>query len=461
MMEHHTPAPHRSLPLAPHPRRKPTPSVAPPLSMPPRPTNPTINLRNKVAKPSAPVAPKPAAPVAGPSTPQAPHTNHPRLDDNDAFASYRESYNDEFPDVLPTAPKPASGGAAEWVEVKTRLNHCRGIIILDYPTVTQTNAVQQQASQVKESLNCTVTGGPMCKPGQTSGPNTTIVTIVRSGGLEDSTEETAIQNLSEQFLIMSARLAIEKITAAAITVVGGWWVFKADKKGNKHHNTNFNFTVAGHIPHEHILPFQHVFLEHLKVGAVVTAGNWVWANLRNVLTTDPLGNVAGPVVLLKEMRRNQIMADLSFPQLLHYTCNPNNLRDTATVPFSYLDATGKVARAANAKGIWMFGVHVQFVCTGDSLVFTQCRKCHKLRHLTPVCTRTRNSTRCYICRGSHESGSHNEKCKATTHQVGGVCDCSFPCLLFQKTNHHCRSKLCPKRGPFCPPPLALAKKPKP
>jgi hypothetical protein len=443
------------------PRRRMKPAAAPPISMPPKPTNPTLDLKALSAKTKTTPLPKTQAP---PPKTKPPTTADPlpRVDNMEAFASYGgDTYDDDFPANLPSAPKPVPGKAAEWVEVKSRPNHKRGIINLDYATVTQANAVQNQAAQVKHSLNRTTNGGPMRLPGQSSGPNTTIITIVRSGGLEDQAEENNIRQLSEQFLIMSARLAIEQITAASIAVVGGWWVVKADKKGNRHRNGNFNFTVAGHVPHERVLPFQHVFLEHLKVGAVVTAGNWVWANLRNVPTTDPLGNIAGPGALLKEMRRNPILADLSFPQMPHYTCNPNNLRDTATVAFAYLDATGKVARSAGTEGVWMFGVRVQFVRTGDSPVFTQCGKCHELGHITAGCTMTRNSSKCYCCGGSHESGAHDEKCKATTHRIGGVCDCAFPCLLCKQTGHHCRSKECPKRGPFRPPPLASAKNPNP
>jgi hypothetical protein len=437
------------------PRRCMKPSAAPPISMPPKPSNLTLDLKAMSGK--AKTTPLPKLPPTA-----APNPSSSRADNTDAFTSYQnDSYDDDFPDNLPAAPKPVPGKAAEWVEIKSRPNHKRGIINLDYATVAQTNVVQNQAVQVKHSLNRTNTGGPMRTPGQSNGPNTTIITIVRSGGLEDQAEENNIRQLSEQFLIMSARLAIEKITTASISVVGGWWVVKADKKGNRRCNGNFNFTVAGHVPHEQILPFQHVFLEHLKVGAVVTAGNWVWANLRNVPTTDPMGNIAGPEVLLKEMRQNPILADLSFPQMPHYTCNPNNLRDTATVAFAYLDVTGKVARSAGAKGVWMFGVCVQFVRTGDSPVFTQCGKCHELGHVTAGCTMTRNSSKCYRCGGSHESGAHDEKCKATTHRIGGVCDCAFPCLLCKQTGHHCRSKDCPKRGPFRPPPLASTKNPNP
>jgi hypothetical protein len=246
---------------------------------------------------------------------------------------------------------------------------------------------------------------------------------------------------------MSARLAIEKITAASISVVGGWWVVKADKKGNRRRNGNFNFTVAGHVPHERVLPFQHVFLEHLKVGAVVTAGNWVWANLRNVPTTDPLGNIAGPGVLLKEMRRNPILADLSFPQMPHYTCNPNNLRDTATVAFAYLDATGKVARSAGAEGVWMFGVRVQFVRTGDSPVFTQCGKCHELGHVTAGCTMTRNSSKCYRCGGSHESGRMTRSARRPPTVSGGVRLC-LPLSTVQTDRASLSQQRVPKEGTF-------------
>jgi hypothetical protein len=328
------------------PRRRMKPSAAPPISMPPKPTNPTLDLKALSAKMKTMPLPKTQPPVAV----EPP----PRVDDVEAFTSYGgENYDEDFLENLPTAPKPVPGKAAEWVEVKSRPNYKRGIINLDYATVTQANAVQNQAAQVKHSLNRTTTGGPMRTPGQSSGPNTTIITIVRSAGLEDQVEENTIRQLSEQFLIMSARLAIEKITAASIAVVGGSWVVKADKKGNRRRNGNFNFTVAGHVPHERVLPFQHVFLEHLKVGAVVTAGNWVWANLCNVPTTDPLGNIAGPGALLKEMRQNPILTDLSFPQMPHYTCNPNNLRDTATVAFAYLDTTGKVARSFFFFFFWM------------------------------------------------------------------------------------------------------------
>ena len=84
--------------------------------------------------------------------------------------------------------------------------------------------------------------------------------------LEDRTAEEEICTLSHTFLVMAAHTAIEAITKATITVVGGWWVMKVDKKGDQCCNGNFNFMVVNNVLHSQIImPFQHVFLEHLKI----------------------------------------------------------------------------------------------------------------------------------------------------------------------------------------------------
>jgi hypothetical protein len=271
-------------------------------------------------------------------------------------------------------------------------------------------------------------------------------------------EEEAIRALSPAFIILAARTKTEQLTKHAIVLVGGWWVSKLDKKGHKKRNGNFNFTAAGHVSHEQVIQFQHVFLEHLKVGAIVTAGNWVWAQLRHVRTTDHQQNVAGPDTLIKEMRRNAVLANVPIPQMPHYACAPHNLGEYATVVFAYMDHTGKIAKEAAEKGIWMFGERCQFVCLGDSPVFTQCGKCHELGHVTNLCPLPRNTARCYRCGGAHKSGSHDFLCKANTHKVGGRCDCAYPCLLCKQTGHTCRDRRCSKRGAFPAPPLASAKK---
>jgi hypothetical protein len=228
------------------------------------------------------------------------------------------------------------------------------------------------------------------------------------------------------FLILAARTKIEQLTKHAIVLVGGWWVSKLDKKGNKKRNGNFNFTAAGNVTHEQVVQFQHIFLEHLKVGTIITAGNWVWAQLRHVCTTDHQQNIAGPDTLIKEMRRNGILANVPIPQMPHYACAPHNLGEHVTVVFAYMDHTGKITKEAGEKGIWMFGEWCQFVRLGNSPVFTQCGKCHELGHVTNLCPLPRNTSQCYRCGGSHESGSHDFLCKTNTHKVGGKCDCAFP-----------------------------------
>jgi hypothetical protein len=438
----------------PAPRSKPNPEAAAAVSMPKRPfqvrpSNPVIDLKAKVTTPRLP---KPTAlPPASP-----PH----RVDDLDAFESYREDYNVDFPSTSaprPAPPKAAQAKAAEWIEVKSQPNHRQGIINLDYATVARSEQVRNTVAQVTQAQNRTPQGGPQRRLADRPAANETIITIVRNGGSESKAEEEAIRALSPAFIILAARTKIEQLTKHTIVLVGGWWVSKLDKKGHKRRNGNFNFTAAGTVSHEQVLQFQHVFLEHLKVGAIVTAGNWVWAQLRHVRTTDHQQNVAGPDILIKEMRRNAVLANVPIPQMPHYACAPHNLGEYATVVFAYMDHTGKIAKEAAEKGIWMFGERCQFVRLGDSPVFTQCGKCHELGHVTNMCPLPRNAARCYRCGGAHESGSHDFLCKANTHKVGGKCDCAYPCLLCKQTGHTCRDRKCSKRGAFPAPPLASAK----
>jgi hypothetical protein len=258
-------------------RTKPAPAIAAPVSMPnkpaqSRPANPVIDLRAKVTTPRLPKA-KTLVPASPPH----------RADDLDAFETYRDDdYDADFPQ--PPAPRSAppqaaQTKAAEWIEVKTQPNHRRGIINLDYATAARSEQVRNTAAQVTQAQNRTPQGGPQRRPADRPAANETIITVVRGGGSEDRREEEAIRALSPAFIILAARTKIEQLTKHAIVLVGGWWVSKADKKGNKKKNGNFNFTAAGNITHEQVIKFQHVLLEHLKVGAIVTAGNWVWAQL--------------------------------------------------------------------------------------------------------------------------------------------------------------------------------------
>jgi hypothetical protein len=440
----------------PAPRTKPSPAAAAAVSMPnkpaqSRPSNPVIDLKAKVTTPRPP-KPKTLVPASPPR----------RIDDIDAFESYRgDNYDADFPSTSAPWPAPSQGAqtkAAEWIEVKLQPNHRRGIINLDYATAARSEQVRNTAAQVTQAQNRTPQGGLQRRPADRPAANETIITIVRNGGSESKSEEEAIRSFSPAFIILAARTKIEQLTKHAIVLVGGWWVSKLDKKGHKKRNGNFNFTAAGNVSHEQVIQFQHVFLEHLKVGAIVTAGNWVWAQLRHVRTTDHQQNVTGPDTLIKEMRRNVVLANVPIPQMPHYACAPHNLGEYATVVFAYMDHTGKIAKEAGEKGIWMFGKRCQFVRLGDSPVFTQCGKCHELGHVTNMCPLPRNAARCYTCGGAHESGSHDFLCKANTHKVGGKCNCAYPCLLCKQTGHTCRDCKCSKRGAFPAPPLASAKK---
>jgi hypothetical protein len=104
----------------PAPRTKPTPATAAAVSMPKqpaqsRPSNPVIDLKAKVTTPRLP---KPTTLV--PASPPR------RIDDLDAFETYREDYDEDFPPApaqRPAPPRAAQAKAAEWIEVKSQPNH--------------------------------------------------------------------------------------------------------------------------------------------------------------------------------------------------------------------------------------------------------------------------------------------------------------------------------------------------
>jgi hypothetical protein len=115
-------------------RTRPTPAAAAVVSMPmqpssSRPSNPVIDLK---AKTTTPRLPKPTTLV--PASPP------PRVDDIQAFESYRDDYDADFPQAPAQRSAPSKAAqikAAEWIEVKAQPNHRRGIINLDYATVAR------------------------------------------------------------------------------------------------------------------------------------------------------------------------------------------------------------------------------------------------------------------------------------------------------------------------------------
>jgi hypothetical protein len=268
---------------------KPTPATASAVSMPAKPaapkvSNPVIDLKAKITTPRLPKPTTLYLPPLLPEwmirTPSTTQGSSSHIAKATTLTSPRPPHNNL------RLPRLHRLKQQEWVEVKTQPNHRRGIINLDYATVAKSEQVRGKAAQVTQAQNRTPQGSPLRRPTDRAAPDKTIITIVRSRGSEDAREEVAICALSLAFLILAAHTKIEQLTKHAIVLVGGWWVSKLDKKGNKKQNGNFNFTAAGNVTHEQVIQFQHVFLEHLKVGAIVTASNWVWAQLRHVCTTD-------------------------------------------------------------------------------------------------------------------------------------------------------------------------------
>jgi hypothetical protein len=102
-------------------------------------------------------------PHALPKPHPCPRFPPPRMDDLQAFESYRDDYDvrlSSHPAPRSAPSKAAQTKAAEWIEVKAQPNHRRGIINLDYATVASSEQVRNTAAQVTQAQNRTPQGGP-------------------------------------------------------------------------------------------------------------------------------------------------------------------------------------------------------------------------------------------------------------------------------------------------------------
>jgi hypothetical protein len=149
-------------------RTKPAPAAASAVSMPakpaapPRQVNPVIELKTKITTPRLP---KPTTLV--PASPPPWVDDLDAFDNSGVFESYRANYDTDFPQTSAQRSAPALAAqakAAEWVEVKTQPNHCRGIINLDYATAARSKQVCNKAAQVTQVQNRTPQGGPRDVP---------------------------------------------------------------------------------------------------------------------------------------------------------------------------------------------------------------------------------------------------------------------------------------------------------
>ena len=249
---------------------------------------------------------------------------------------------------------------------------------------------------------------------------------------------------------MAAHTAAESLSAETIQILGGHWAGSVAKTGN------FVFTINGKIPFEEIVPFAAALISPLKVGELRPLDRWLWTQLREVPTTGQDGVVYDNDTLTAELLRNPVFYGVTLCTLAHWQKSVEKVMHDAeaTLQVSYLDETGEITKAIQRSEIHMFGRRVKFFVIGNNPRLAQCSRCHDIGHKarSPLCKLPANAVKCHLCGGSHHSLKHDHACKGI-HKVAGKCDCKRKCILCKGSGHHARSRNCPKRGNFAPPPL--------
>lgn len=279
---------------------------------------------------------------------------------------------------------------------------------------------------------------------------TTRVTVTRNGGLADQDAEDTLRNMKPEHIVMAARTAAEALSTEAIQILGGHWAGSVAKTGN------FVFTINGKIPFAQIQPFAEALVSPLKVGKLVPLDGWLWTQFRGVPTAGPDGVVYDSNALTAELLRNPAFYGVTLCMLAHWQKSIDKVMHDAeaTLQVSYLDETGEVTKTIQHSDVHMFGRKVKFFVIGNNPRLAQCSKCHEIGHeaKSPTCKLPANALRCHLCGGTHHSSEHDFFCRGV-HKIAGKCDCKFKCLLCKGNGHHARSRNCPKRGNFAPPPL--------
>lgn len=346
--------------------------------------------------------------------------------------------------VEPRQPKPKPTVTADGWVVTARAN-----------VVKDQNNVAAYANTINKNLGRTAMG----RQGKTAPKrNTTEITVVRNGGVNDEAAERAIRNQNPSAIVMAVRSAIAKLTAQPIQVLSGRWAtgFKA---GTFKPTGNFVYTFNGVLNYNQIKPFEQELIKPLGRGALTPTHGWVWAQLRNVPTTDGNGVVYGPEELTNEIINHPAFegATLCMPARWHGSIPSIMGRPTATVLIVYIDETGEQTSQIQHTGVHMFGTPTPFHIVGDQARFVQCQRCHNLGHEAGAkeCKLQPGKFRCYKCGGDHHTEQHDFYCKGK-HAIAGKCNCLVKCILCGKGGHHARSRTCPKRGEFgVAPPVPL------
>jgi hypothetical protein len=279
-------------------------------------------------------------------------------------------------------------------------------------------------------------------------PAITEVTVIRTGGLFDIQEETALQKRAADAIVREVRANMAKAVSNPIPLKAGRWSIHPCSRGN------FVFSFNGNIPFDLLSSYERILLAPFKgCGQLCPSLGWTRLLAHGVPALDEGDCVFGPGTLLREVQ--------SLPGLkkAFFTMPPRWLKPVgefnakySTLTFAISDPDGSITNNLMKKHTALFGKEVKIERWVDKPALIQCSRCHALGHnkSSKACTFSPDSVRCYRCGGAHKSEEHDQKC-TRRHAVAGVCDCThFKCLNCQGMNHHCREIKCPARKAYHP-----------
>jgi hypothetical protein len=431
---------------------------APPKSIPPPAVPPAPATRPQAVRFAAPPTVRPAPPAARPSTvtpaPPAPAPKlkakapappapapAPRVDDESSFPSLVKE--------------------GEWTTIGPRGNKSKisfAGAVGKPQHLTKTAMLHQQAAQTLSRHTQAVQGRtPAGRPRRDNqarpvAPNTTEVTVIRFGGIDDDAMEKAIFSRHAVDLVRDLQRRFAATVAKPPKILSGRW---AVTQGN------FVLTFAGDLSASLIFSYRHIvrslFGEFVELCPV---RGFTWAQLRGVSTMNERGVIRGD--LAAELGSNPMFACTLMPVPPYFQVNPERIRSaTGTVIFAFIDEGDALTTQASREGVCMYGTRVKYVHCGDKPNLIQCGRCHELGHHknAKTCKVPRTAVRCLRCGRHHATTEHDSICAAKTHAKAGVCNCSYKCLLCKQAGHDARSRQCPMRGDFAPPRLAVVQAP--
>ncbi len=342
------------------------------------------------------------------------------------------------------APKDA------WVPVTNRRRRGKAGTNQANPILNQVNLTPGSyaaAVVATPTPNQTTTKGQQTKPAIPTALAFTEVTVIRSGGSFNLTNEHATRLRPPDAIVREVRANMARAVLDPLPVIAGRWSSGARSKGN------FVFTFRGHINFAFIQTFEH-FLTQPFPGGGQLCPNQGWTKLVAhgvpVLGNDDI--VFGPEALLQEVQTMPGLQEAYFSDSPRWIKPVGQMKSCySSLNFAFSDPDGSITNLLLKGKQALFGKQVQVERWAEKPPLIQCSRCHTLGHMasSKACRLPPDSVKCYICGKGHLADAHNRECtKAKQHKVAGECDCTPQCTSCNQLGHHARDSTCSARDGF-------------